>query len=195
MTTVTVPGVGGTTISYNFNTAQNTLAQAIAGALAAASVGGTLNVAGTTTTPSVTGFTNELAVSTTGATVFTPAGYTFVADSTAGAMGSFTVFGAQNFIGGDGNLTIYNAPGAGTDTITAGDGNDLFGLNPRDRLTCSRRERQRHVLRQWQRHRDKWHREQPDIPGCQRRHECGDVVWARHDRHRTGQCHGRNLWQ
>ena len=131
MTTVTVPGVGGTTISYNFNTAQNTtLAQAIAGALAAASIGGTLNVAGTTTASSVPGFTNELAVSTTGATVFTPAGYTFVADSTPGAVGSFTVVGAQNFIGGDGNLTVFNAAGAGTDTITAGDGNDLFGLTP-----------------------------------------------------------------
>ncbi|MGH7153869.1 MAG: hypothetical protein ACREF3_08050, partial [Acetobacteraceae bacterium] len=142
MATVTVPGVGGSIISYTFNTPDNTaLAQAIASALITASVGGTLNVQaynGGLTPPTVSGDTNQLVVAPTsaGGIVFTPAGYTFVADSTAG--GAFTVAGARNFIGGSGSLTIFNAVAGpvedavigSVDSVVAGDGNDLFGLIP-----------------------------------------------------------------
>jgi len=61
------------------------------------------------------------------------AGYTFVADSTGGQ--AFTVVGGQNFIGGNGNLTVWNtvraaSVGGGINSIAAGDGNDLFGVVP-----------------------------------------------------------------
>ena len=85
---------------------------------------------------------NQLVVpsSLSGGTVFTPPGYTFVVDGTSGA--SFTVVGAQNFLGGSGNLTVYDTVGAasvggGIDTITAGDGNDLFGLIPGSTYTVA----------------------------------------------------------
>ena len=88
-----------------------------------------------TTSPAVPSDVNELVVTAASdnGTVITPAGYSFVVDNTGG--GSFTVGGAQNFMGGDGNLTVYDTVGAssvggGIDTIAAGNGNDLFGLIP-----------------------------------------------------------------
>jgi Ca2+-binding RTX toxin-like protein len=137
--TVSVPSANGQIITYTnvFNTPQNlALAQQIEQALFAALAGDPLNAqiySPPTTPPAIPTDVNELVVpvSLSGGTVFTPAGYTFVADSTGG--GSFTVVGAQNFIGGNGNITVWDtvgvpSVGGGLDTITAGDGNDLFGL-------------------------------------------------------------------
>ena len=132
MAMTTVPGAGGSIITYNLNTAQNAaVAQSIANALAAALGGGTLNVAtyaGGSTGPAVPGFTNELVIapSSSGGTVAVPVGYTFAADSTGG--GAFTITGAQNFIGSNGSLNLTNIAGAGIDSIAAGDGADLFAL-------------------------------------------------------------------
>lgn len=148
MASVTVPGADGTVVTYSgvFNTPQNQLlAQDISNALAAFLGGDPLNVQAYTppTTPAaIAADVNELVVpaSVSGGTVFTPAGYTFVVDSTGG--GNFTVAGAQNFIGGNGNLTVYDTVGAasvggGIDTIAAGDGNDLFGLMPGSTYTVA----------------------------------------------------------
>jgi len=140
--TVSVPGAPPTTnIPYTnvFNTPFNLpLAQNIANALDGALTGDTLNSQTYTppTTPAaIAGDTNELVVptSSSGGTVFVPAGYAYAADSTGGA--NFTIVGAQNFIGGSGDITVWDTVGAssvggGIDTITAGDGNDLFGLIP-----------------------------------------------------------------
>jgi Ca2+-binding RTX toxin-like protein len=141
MSTVMVPSSDGTIITYSdvFNTPQNLpLALAIANALTAALDGGALNAQTYTppTTPAaVAGDVNELVVPTPlrEGTVVTPSGYSFVADSTGG--GVFTVVGAQNFIGGNGDLTVWDTVGAasvggGVSSIAAGDGNDLFGLIP-----------------------------------------------------------------
>jgi len=141
MSTVMVPSSDGTTIDYSdvFNTSQNLpLALAVANALAASLAGDSLNAQTYTplTTPAaVPGDINELVVPTSlsGGTVLTPSGYSFVADSTGG--GAFTVIGAQNFVGGNGNLTIWDTVGAasvggGVNSIAAGGGNDLFGLIP-----------------------------------------------------------------
>ncbi|HEY6433889.1 MAG TPA: calcium-binding protein [Acetobacteraceae bacterium] len=131
MATVTVPGVAGSVITYNFSDPANTtLAQAIQFALQTALSAGALNVVADNggAPPSPTGTVNELAVATSGGTVANN-GYQFVADSTGG--GSFTVTGAQNFIGGDGGLAVYNIAGTALpETITAGNGNDLFALVP-----------------------------------------------------------------
>jgi RTX calcium-binding nonapeptide repeat (4 copies) len=143
MAAVTVPGVDGSAISFSytnvFTTPQNqTLAQDIANALAAYFNGDPLNTQSYvpppgTTSAAVPSDANQLLVTAASdnGTVFTPAGYTFVTDNTGG--GNFTVAGAQNFIGGNGNLTVWDTVGAasiggGIDTIAAGNGNDLFGL-------------------------------------------------------------------
>jgi Ca2+-binding RTX toxin-like protein len=126
MAAVTVPGVGGETITYTgvFDTTQNqTLAQAIANTISAY-------------------LEDELTVTagSDNGTVFVPPGDSFVADDSGD--GSFTIVGAQNFIGGGGNLTVWDAIGAssvggGVDTITAGNGNDLFGLIPGSTYTVA----------------------------------------------------------
>jgi Ca2+-binding RTX toxin-like protein len=141
MAAVTVPGVGGAAITYTdvFDTSQNqTLAQDIANALAAYFNGDPLNIQSYVPPPGTTSLAvpsdaNELLITAASdnGTVFTPTGYSFATDDTGG--GSFTVVGAQNFIGGGGNLTVWDTVGApsiggGIDTITAGNGNDLFGL-------------------------------------------------------------------
>lgn len=136
---VTVPGVNGSAFSYTdvFDTSPSpTLAQDIATALAAYLNGGPLNIQSYTpgaTSPAVSGDANELVINAASdnGSVFAAPGYSFVTDGTGN--GSFTVGGAQNFIGGNGNLTVYDTVGApsiggGIDTITAGNGNDLFGL-------------------------------------------------------------------
>lgn len=145
---VSLPGPNFTQINISgFNTPFNQqLAQDISSFLTSlVPVDPVLNVQTYTppTTPAaIASDVNELVVpaSLNGGTVFTPAGYTFVVDDTGG--GSFTVAGAQNFIGGSGNLTVYDAVGAasvggGVDTITAGDGNDLFGLIPGSTYTVA----------------------------------------------------------
>jgi hypothetical protein len=140
----------GSAINFSsvFDTPQNqTLAQDIANALAAYFDGDPLNIQSYVpppgaTSPAVPSDANELLVtgSSDNGTVFTPAGYSFVTDNTGG--GSFTVVGAQNFIGGGGNLTVWDTVGAasiggGIDTITAGNGNDLFGLIPGSTYTVA----------------------------------------------------------
>lgn len=150
MAAVTVPGVDGSAVSYTdvFNTTQNqTLAQDIANALAAYFNGDPLNTQSYapppgTTSPAVPSDANELLVTSASdnGTIFTPAGYSFVTDNTGG--GNFTVVGAQNVIGGDGNLTVWDTVGApsiggGIDTIAAGSGNDLFGLVPGSTYTVA----------------------------------------------------------
>lgn len=126
---VSVPGTSGSTITYNFSNAQNTaLAQQIANVLVTASVAGSLNVqaySGSTPSP-VPGDTNELAVSAAGGVVSVPAGYTYTVDSTGG--GNFSVLGAQNFIGGDGNIAVTSAAGTSTDNIVLGNGSDTTWL-------------------------------------------------------------------
>jgi Ca2+-binding RTX toxin-like protein len=141
MAAVTVPGLDGSAINYTgvFATPQNqTLAQGIANALAGYLSSDALNIQlyvppPGTTSPPVSGDANELLITAASdnGTIFTPAGYSFVADSTGG--GALTVVGAQNFIGGNGNLTVWNTVGTnsiggGIDSITAGNGADLFGL-------------------------------------------------------------------
>ena len=84
-----------------------------------------------TTPAAISGDVNELVIpaSLSGGTVSVPAGYNWVADSTGG--GALTVDGAQNFIGSNGALTVFNTsvPAAsGIDSIAAGNGADLFGL-------------------------------------------------------------------
>lgn len=105
---VTIPGpTSGNSFTLNFSNGDNAaIAQAIA-----------LNIQ----IPSTDYITNP-------GTSFVPNTTTYVADDSSGQ--SFVVAGSgtYNFVGGDGNLTVWEGPG-GSASVAAGNGNDLLGFN------------------------------------------------------------------
>ena len=105
---VTIPGpTSGNSFNLNFTNGDNAaIAQAIA-----------LNIQ----IPSTDYITNP-------GTSFVPNTTTYVADDSSGQ--SFVVAGSgtYNFVGGDGNLTVWEGPG-GNASVAAGNGNDLLGFN------------------------------------------------------------------
>jgi hypothetical protein len=127
---ITVPGASGTTVTQTYNAEANSaVALSIASTLNSILSSGNLtvtSVSGGLAVPPPSGAgNNELELTSSGNYVV-PAGYAYVVDNTSG--GPITVSGANNFIGGNGDINFTNSLGR-FDTVLAGNGNDTFNLS------------------------------------------------------------------
>jgi Ca2+-binding RTX toxin-like protein len=134
MTSVTVPGPNGTTITQTFSNAFNAqLAQSIADALAAAKAAGTLDVETTNGAgalpPVPAGKIGELVIEpgTTSVTIPVSSGYSFVVDLSSGD----TIFGSAglSILGGDSVAGVGSTHTLVDPAVIAlGDGNNVVTL-------------------------------------------------------------------
>ncbi|MGH7193023.1 MAG: hypothetical protein ACREJM_05735, partial [Candidatus Saccharimonadales bacterium] len=139
-TTVTIPGATGL-VSNSYALTDNTnVALQIQAALVALQASGhlTSSVSGAIGPTVPAGNFGALDI-TAGGTYAAPAGFLLAADSTNGGVASapganLTLTGFADLFGGDGNINFTNvatptlAGATGPESITAGNGNDMFAL-------------------------------------------------------------------